>query len=55
MRAIARGHQNRNLADFEKALKEYQHGEYPNDFWFRLVTNECSTQSLPPTLRYAPI
>jgi hypothetical protein len=27
MRAIARAHENRNLADFEKALKEYQHGE----------------------------
>lgn len=26
MRAIARAHQNRNLADFEKALKEYQQG-----------------------------
>jgi hypothetical protein len=26
MRAIARAHQNRNLADFEKALKDYQHG-----------------------------
>ena len=25
-RAIARAHQNRNLADIEKALKDYQHG-----------------------------
>lgn len=26
MRAIARAHQNRNLADFEKALRDYQEG-----------------------------
>lgn len=26
MRAIARAHQNRNLADFEKALRDYRHG-----------------------------
>lgn len=26
MRAIARAHQARNLADFEKALRDYQHG-----------------------------
>ena len=28
MRAIARAHQKRNLADFEKALKDYQQGEH---------------------------
>ena len=28
MRAIARAHQNRNLADFEKALKDYRDGLY---------------------------
>ena len=28
MRAIARAHQNRNLADFEKALKDYRDGVY---------------------------
>ena len=28
MRAIARAHQKRNLADFEKALKDYQQGLY---------------------------
>ena len=27
MRAIARAHQKRNLADFEKALKDYQQGQ----------------------------
>ena len=27
MRAIVRAHQNRNLADFEKALKDYKDGE----------------------------
>jgi 26S proteasome regulatory subunit N6 len=27
MRAIARAHQNRNLADFEKALRDYKDGE----------------------------
>ena len=27
MRAIARAHKNRNLADFEQALKDYQKGE----------------------------
>lgn len=27
MRAIARAHQERNLADFEKALFDYKHGE----------------------------
>jgi len=26
MRAIARAHQGRNLADFERALREYQDG-----------------------------
>lgn len=26
MRAIARAHQNRNLADFEKALRDYREG-----------------------------
>lgn len=29
MRAVARAHQNRNLADFEKALKDYQKGQFP--------------------------
>ena len=29
MRAIARAHQKRNLADFEKALKDYQQGTSP--------------------------
>ena len=29
MRAVARAHQNRNLAEFEKALKEYQEGPSP--------------------------
>lgn len=28
MRAIARAHQKRNLADFEKALKDYQQGSF---------------------------
>ena len=27
MRAVARAHQQRNLADFEKALKDYQQGQ----------------------------
>lgn len=27
MRAVARAHQNRNLADFEKALKDYKDGQ----------------------------
>jgi 26S proteasome regulatory subunit N6 len=27
MRAIARAHQNRNLAEFEKALRDYQKGK----------------------------
>lgn len=26
MRAIARAHQERNLADFERALRDYKHG-----------------------------
>ena len=26
MRAVARAHQNRNLADFEKALRDYREG-----------------------------
>jgi 26S proteasome regulatory subunit N6 len=26
MRAIARAHQNRNLSDFEKALRDYREG-----------------------------
>ena len=28
MRAIARAHKNRNLADFEQALKDYREGPY---------------------------
>ena len=32
MRAIARAHQNRNLADFEKALRDYKAG--PETFSF---------------------
>lgn len=28
MRAVARAHQNRNLADFEKALKDYKDGGF---------------------------
>ena len=28
MRAIARAHQNRNLADFEKALRDYREGSH---------------------------
>ena len=35
MRAIARAHQKRNLADFEKALKDYQQGLY---LFFRCLT-----------------
>ena len=30
MRAVARAHQQRNLADFEKALKDYQQGTFPS-------------------------
>lgn len=29
MRAVARAHQNRNLADFEKALRDYREGTCP--------------------------
>lgn len=36
MRAVARAHQNRNLADFEKALKDYREGA-----WFLLNSIEC--------------
>lgn len=28
MRAVARAHQNRNLADFEKALQDYKQGKW---------------------------
>lgn len=29
MRAVARAHQNRNLAEFEQALKDYRDGMRP--------------------------
>ena len=37
MRAIARAHQKRNLADFEKALKDYQQGTLSLDPSFPLI------------------
>ena len=50
MRAIARAHQERNLADFEKALRDYKEGKY--------VVSFCSTTpdihlelSSDPTIR----
>ncbi|KAG1738288.1 proteasome regulatory particle subunit [Suillus occidentalis] len=45
MRAIALAHQNRNLADFEKALRDYKHG-------ILLLTCHCYTElSSDPTIR----
>jgi 26S proteasome regulatory subunit N6 len=52
MRAIARAHQNRNLADFEKALREYKDGMRV----FRMSRRSYMTMpspelSLDPTIR----
>ncbi|KAK1227278.1 26S proteasome regulatory subunit rpn6 [Marasmius sp. AFHP31] len=52
MRAVARAHQDRNLADFEKALKEYKNGEYlaiaELDHSLRYLSIELSSD---PTIR----
>lgn len=36
MRAVARAHQNRNLAEFEQALKDYREGE-----WYPPASTGC--------------
>lgn len=39
MRAIARAHQNRNLADFEKALRDYKEGVSPDAYSTRVISD----------------
>jgi hypothetical protein len=39
MRAVARAHQNRNLAEFERALKDYREGKANHDVNQLLVSN----------------
>ena len=66
MRAIARAHQGRNLADFEKALRDYRDGKafplfYPLLLLFflllsnRPMSNHLFFQSFPPTQQSARI
>ena len=60
IRTVARAHQNRNLADFEKALKDYKNGAYFSLLLFPLLTVVSyraplgSDDPLPPrrTVRY---
>jgi 26S proteasome regulatory subunit N6 len=51
MRAIARAHQGRNLADFEKALRDYRDGKAFPFFFFLLLFSLfslflCSTRPI---------
>jgi len=50
MRAVAKAHQNRNLAEFEKALRDYRDGMSQELFHSRthLVSAELSSD---PTIR----
>lgn len=54
MRAIARAHQNRNLADFEKALRDYREGTLSSaHICFRAASSDiyCAELSSDPTIR----
>ena len=55
MRAIARAHQNRNLADFEKALRDYKAGlktfSFSSLFFFGSLTFYFKELSSDPTIR----
>ena len=52
MRAIARAHQNRNLADFEKALRDYKAGENILIVIFSRSVTLCFKElSSDPTIR----
>lgn len=51
MRAIARAHQNRNLADFEKALRDYRDGPLPPFFPVLLLIRVHAELSSDPTIR----
>jgi 26S proteasome regulatory subunit N6 len=51
MRAIARAHQNRNLADFEKALKDYEHGDFIPHSLGTMGSHLCAELASDPTIR----
>ena len=54
MRAIARAHQNRNLADFEKALRDYKAGLnifFLIVFFFEIPNFRFKELSSDPTIR----
>jgi hypothetical protein len=44
MRAVARAHQNRNLGDFERALKEYHKGGSSFISCFIRITSDFSSR-----------
>jgi 26S proteasome regulatory subunit N6 len=51
MRAIALAHQNRNLADFEKALRDYKHGTWFSLCLSYLLPTRHTELSSDPTIR----
>src|ERR1700709_979700 len=51
MRAIALAHQNRNLADFEKALRDYKHGTWFSLCLCYLLPTRHTELSSDPTIR----
>lgn len=52
MRAIARAHQQRNLADFEKVLRDYKDGICPcRSVCLQLMSLPLAELSMDPTIR----
>ncbi len=52
MRAVARAHKDRNLADFEKALRDYQNGMHRVFFSSaNLIYDSCAELSSDITIR----
>lgn len=51
MRAVARAHQNRNLAEFERALRDYREGKVHDVVSILIVLTTFSELSSDPTIR----
>ena len=51
MRAVAKAHQNRNLAEFEKALRDYRDGELEDRRLLENLPHSSAELSSDPTIR----
>ena len=51
MQAIALAHQNRNLANFKKALRDYKHGTWFSSCLYYLLPTRHTELSSDPTIR----